>query len=122
VNFFLPAVKLKSIFFWAALVTGFLALLLPQAVPLFVPLALAAGWGALFLFTVLHIRNTRRQEYRCPNCGWIPFALPAWKCKSCHSVWDYFSTEGRCPRCEHQHEEAACVRCRRIARNRQWQA
>lgn len=118
---YLPVVKLMRALFWAALATAVLTLLMPNLVPYPVPLVLAAACVGLFLWAALHIRNTRRHGLRCPWCGWTPFALSAWKCKQCRFVWDSFSSDGVCPRCGHAHEETACVRCRRIARNERWQ-
>jgi hypothetical protein len=117
---YLTLVKLSRGFFWAALVAGFLGLLLPKYVPLWLSLGLAVACGFCVLQAVLHARRTRRHGLRCPNCGWVPFAISAWKCKECRYVWDSFATGGACPRCHHQHQETACVRCRRIFANRQW--
>ncbi len=117
---YLSALKLKRILFPAAVIAVVLALLFPAVVPF--PLAIALGvlWLGLFVYTVLHIRMTRRADYRCPECGWAPFALHAWKCKECRFVWDAFATDGVCPHCDHEHDELACVRCRRISSKRAW--
>jgi hypothetical protein len=117
---YLAAVKLARVLFWAALVAGILGLLLPKIIPLGLALGLAVACGAAFLYTVLHVQRTRRAGLRCPECGWVPFALRAWKCKGCGFVWDSFATGGVCPRCGHAHEEAACVRCRRISPYERW--
>lgn len=117
---YLAAVKLARILFWSALVVGLLGLLLPRLVPLEWAAVLAGACGVLFLYAVLHVQRTRRPGWRCPECGWVPFALAAWKCKACGGVWDTFSTDGVCPRCGHAHEETACVRCRRISPNPRW--
>jgi rubredoxin len=118
---YLVVVKLTRICFWAALATGILALLLPNLVPVPLCLGLAVACSVLFLATVHHVRRTRRYEWRCPQCGWVPFALNAWKCKACGLVWDTFRTLGVCPRCGHRHDDTACLRCRRISPNRQWE-
>jgi hypothetical protein len=117
---YLAAVKLRQIFFWAALAAGFLALLFPQFLPLWVPLGLAVLCGLVFLYTILYVRRTLRYDLRCPACGWVPFDLDAWKCKECGFVWNSFTTDGVCPRCDHRHDETACVRCRRIFPNWKW--
>jgi hypothetical protein len=119
---YLAAVKLRRILFWAALATGLLALAMPEFIPLGLPLGLAVSCGVLFLYATLYVRGNRRPGWRCPECGWVPFALSAWKCKACSFVWDTFSTEGVCPRCGHEHEETACLRCRRISPNGRWEA
>ncbi len=117
---YLLAVKLTRTLFWAALAAGFLGLLLREQIILWLALGLGCGCVVFFLGAVFHVQRTRRRELRCPLCGWVPFALTAWKCKECRFVWDSFSTAGLCPRCGHQHEETACVRCRRISPNGQW--
>jgi rubredoxin len=119
---YLVAVKLRRILLWAAFAAGFLSLLFPKFVPLELPIGLAVSCGLLFFYTILHVRSTKRSDLRCPACGWVPFALNAWKCKECGFVWDTFSTDGVCPRCGHDHEETACVRCRRILPNSQWKS
>src|SRR5262245_7504155 len=119
---YLVAVQLTRTLFWAALAAGFLGLLMPELVPLWLALGLAIACGCRLLFALAHARRTRRHEFRCPECGWVPFALNAWKCKQCGFVWDSFATGGICPRCGHKHEETACVRCRRISANERWEA
>jgi hypothetical protein len=115
-------VKLTRILFWGALAAGLLRLLLPGIIPLELPLGLAVTCGALFVYTALHVRRTRRYGLRCPECGWVPFDLDAWKCRECGLVWDTFDMAGVCPRCNHRHEEAACLRCRRISPFHRWSA
>ena len=117
---YLAAVKLRRNLLWAAFGAGFLALLFSRFVPPELPVGLAIACGLLFIYAILHVRRTKRGDLRCPGCGWVPFALDAWKCKECGFVWDSFQTDGVCPRCDHAHDEAACVRCRRIFPNRQW--
>lgn len=119
---YLTAVKLARILFWAAVAAAILALLIPEVVPVWLPMSLAGALGSLVLYAVLHVRRTRRWGLRCPSCNWVPFGLEAWKCKECGFVWDTFATEGVCPRCEHEHAEAACVRCRQTAPFRRWAA
>jgi len=117
---YLHAVKYNRVLFWAILVAGFLAFLWPAQVPLWLPLGLAGVWLVVFAYVVLYPRQTRRLGWRCPACGWVPFALRAWQCKKCHEVWDSFTTDGACPHCGHQHDETACLRCRQISPNWQW--
>jgi hypothetical protein len=118
---FLYAAKTTPILLWLTLGTAILHLLFPSSIPLLVPLAVAAAWAGLTLFMIFHIVATRRREWRCPHCGWIPFALKVWKCKQCRFVWDSFATGGVCPRCQHAHEETACFRCRQISPILSWQ-
>jgi hypothetical protein len=117
---YLTAIKLARSLFWLALAVGILALLMPKIVPVGVAVGLAAAWGGLFLYGIVHVRLTRRWGLRCPECGWVPFALEVWKCKQCRFVWDTFATEGVCPRCGHRHDEMSCLRCRRISPARRW--
>ena len=112
--------RLRRILFWAALASAVLWLIFPETVSIWVPIILAASWlGALF-YAVFHVRFTRRDGWRCPQCEWVPYAIAAWKCKGCGLRWDTFSTLGLCPRCGHQHEETACPRCRRVSPNTAW--
>ncbi len=117
---YLAAARYARILFWATLVAGFLTFLWPGVVPIWIPLVLGLVCGGLFLYVVMHPRRTYRLGWRCPHCGWVPFAIRAWKCKKCGMVWDSFATDGRCTRCAHQHDETACIRCRRIAPNWRW--
>jgi hypothetical protein len=117
---YIVAVKLTRAFFWGAIVAGILMLLFPQWVPWWIPAGLAIACAGWFSIAAVHIWMTRRREYRCPICGWVPFGLEVWKCKECGFVWDSFSTAGICPRCRHEHEETACVRCRKISKNDAW--
>jgi hypothetical protein len=45
---------------------------------------------------------------RCPKCKWEPDGKPYWRC-SCGTVWDTFSTAGRCPGCHKIWKETQCV-------------
>jgi hypothetical protein len=117
---YFSAVKLTRSLFWTALIAGILALLFPHFIDLWIPVILASACAGCFAFTTYHVATTRRHEYRCPVCRWVPFSLRAWKCKKCKIVWDSFSTAGACPACHHQHEETVCVRCRRTSKNVDW--
>jgi hypothetical protein len=119
---YLTAAKYARILFWAAIVAGFLTFLWPTRVRPWIPISIAGVCGVLYLYVKLYPRRTQRLEWRCPGCGWRPFAIRAWKCKKCGHVWDTFATEGVCPQCGHEHEETACVRCRNIYPNKQWRA
>jgi hypothetical protein len=119
---YLALFKLSRILLWATLAALCLALLMPDIVPLWLPLGMAGAWAALVVYGISHVRQTRRPDWRCPLCGWAPFAIAVWKCKVCGQVWDSFATGGTCPRCGHHHEETACLRCRRISPNWQWRA
>jgi predicted RNA-binding Zn-ribbon protein involved in translation (DUF1610 family) len=117
---YLTIARLSRVLFWGALITGLFGMLAPRVVPLTIPLTLAVACGLMMLGMARYVRRTLRYAYRCPACGWVPFALPAWKCKECGFSWDTFATGGVCPQCGHRHDETACVRCRRISPNRSW--
>jgi hypothetical protein len=58
---------------------------------------------------------------RCPLCAWRPSAADRWCCEwvdtpepyfeGCGTVWNTFSTRGRCPGCSHQWRWTSCFRC-----------
>jgi hypothetical protein len=117
---YLMVIRLTRLFFLAALVAALLGLLWPEVVPPWVPLGVGFCCVSLFLLASLHITRSRRHEFRCPLCGWVPFAVNAWKCGRCNFVWDSFATAGRCPRCGFQRQETPCLRCRRTSPNELW--
>lgn len=45
---------------------------------------------------------------RCPKCKWEPDGKPHWAC-TCGTVWDTFSTAGRCPGCGKIWKDTQCV-------------
>ena len=45
----------------------------------------------------------------CPQCGWLPDGEAYWTCRSCSYDWDVFSTGGRCPRCDFEHQFTECI-------------
>ena len=58
---------------------------------------------------------------RCPLCAWRPDASSRWCCHQsetpeppfpwCGTVWNTFSTRGRCPGCDHQWRWTSCLSC-----------
>jgi hypothetical protein len=58
---------------------------------------------------------------RCPICAWQPDSGSRWSCDwsgapepffhSCGTVWNTFTTGGRCPGCTHQWRWTSCLRC-----------
>ena len=58
---------------------------------------------------------------RCPRCAWRPSVASRWACyclgtpeppfDACGTVWNTFSTGGRCPGCHHQWRWTSCLRC-----------
>jgi hypothetical protein len=67
---------------------------------------------------------------RCPLCGWRPSAASRWSCISvdgpepsfegCGTVWNTFSTRGRCPGCRHQWQWTSCRRCEEWSPHADW--
>jgi DNA-directed RNA polymerase subunit RPC12/RpoP len=67
---------------------------------------------------------------RCPRCGWRPSDESRWACDwpgtpeprfhSCGTVWNTFSTRGRCPECGHQWQWTSCLRCGQWSLHEDW--
>jgi hypothetical protein len=67
---------------------------------------------------------------RCPLCAWRPLPSSVWTCscsgtpepffKSCGTVWNTFSTGGRCPGCSHQWQWTSCLRCSQWSLHEDW--
>jgi hypothetical protein len=67
---------------------------------------------------------------RCPRCAWRPDASSRWRCAwvdtpepyfdSCGTVWNTFSTKGRCPGCHHQWQWTSCLRCSQWSPHSDW--
>jgi hypothetical protein len=57
------------------------------------------------------LRDSGRR-IRCPKCEWEPSKHDRWHCDdACGHVWNTFETSGRCPACQKQWRETACLRC-----------
>jgi hypothetical protein len=67
---------------------------------------------------------------RCPLCGWQPGASSRWCCatggtpepafEACGTIWNTFSTGGRCPGCRHQWQWTSCLECHRPSLHLDW--
>jgi hypothetical protein len=67
---------------------------------------------------------------RCPLCRWRPTAESRWRCvafgtpeppfDACGTVWNTFSTRGRCPGCDHQWRWTTCPRCEEYSLHEDW--
>jgi hypothetical protein len=67
---------------------------------------------------------------RCPRCSWTPGADSQWSCNSagtpeppfhsCGTVWNTFTTKGRCPGCAHQWRWTSCLQCRQWSLHMDW--
>ena len=67
---------------------------------------------------------------RCPLCQWTPTASSVWSCQSfgtpepffggCGTVWNTFSTGGKCPGCSHQWRWTSCLRCQGWSLHKDW--
>ena len=79
---------------------------------------------------VLPEKEIRSNRIRCPLCSWQPKASSRWCCdcvgtpepyfESCGTVWNTFSTRGRCPGCGHQWKWTTCLRCTRPSLHEDW--
>jgi len=67
---------------------------------------------------------------RCPQCGWRPTASSRWHCirsgtpepffNACGTVWNTFTTRGRCPGCRHQWRWTTCLSCHQHSLHEDW--
>ena len=67
---------------------------------------------------------------RCPSCRWQPAPSSVWSCQGgdgpepffegCGTVWNTFSTRGRCPGCDHQWRWTVCLRCAGWSLHEDW--
>ncbi len=67
---------------------------------------------------------------RCPLCSWRPSPSSRWCCycdgtpepffEGCGTVWNTFSTRGRCPGCAHQWHWTSCHRCQEWSLHKDW--
>jgi len=67
---------------------------------------------------------------RCPLCEWQPGKSSRWRCLrttspegffgGCGTVWNTFSTRGRCPGCHYQWRWTKCLRCDGWSRHEDW--
>lgn len=80
--------------------------------------------------------GTRRDEedgftgIRCPQCNWRPSESSRWCCdntgtpeppfQACGTIWNTFSTKGRCPGCSHQWLWTSCLRCQEASLHEAW--
>jgi hypothetical protein len=70
------------------------------------------------------------QGIRCPQCHWRPAPSSRWCCdcvgtpepffEGCGTVWNTFSTRGRCPGCSHQWGWTSCLQCHQASRHADW--
>jgi hypothetical protein len=70
------------------------------------------------------------ERIRCPHCGWQPAASSVWSCEGsdggqpgfggCGTVWNTFTTRGRCPGCSHRWRWTVCLRCGGWALHEDW--
>ena len=68
---------------------------------------------------------------RCPLCRWRPTKSDRWACHwsrktpepsfvACGTVWNTFSTRGRCPGCGHQWQWTSCHQCHEWSLHEDW--
>jgi hypothetical protein len=61
------------------------------------------------------------ERIRCPLCDWRPSPSSVWCCAAegtpeppfdwCGTQWNTFTTQGRCPGCQHRWRWTSCLRC-----------
>jgi hypothetical protein len=74
--------------------------------------------------------NESQVRIRRPLCEWQPRISSRWRCLrtpspegffgGCGTVWNTFSTRGRCPGCQHQWRWTHCLRCHRWSSHEDW--
>ena len=47
-------------------------------------------------------------KIECPKCAWEPDGGSYWQC-TCGHVWNTFATAARCPKCNKQWKNTACI-------------
>ena len=67
---------------------------------------------------------------RCPKCQWRPSGSNLWRCDckgtpepvfdACGTIWNTFSTRGRCPGCQHQWLWTGCLHCQEASLHEAW--
>jgi hypothetical protein len=70
------------------------------------------------------------ERIRCPHCAWQPSPSSTWACdgrdgeapgfSGCGTIWNTFTTRGRCPGCSHQWRWTSCLRCGGWALHEDW--
>jgi DNA-directed RNA polymerase subunit RPC12/RpoP len=69
-------------------------------------------------------------KIRCPRCEWQPRPSDRWCCidvehpeyfhAGCGTMWNTFSTHGRCPGCSHQWRWTSCFVCDTWSPHEDW--
>ena len=77
-----------------------------------------------------HDQEDRFTGIRCPRCSWRPSESSRWCCdhkgtpepvfRACGTIWNTFSTRGRCPGCSHQWLWTSCLRCHEASLHDAW--
>ena len=72
----------------------------------------------------------RSIRIRCPLCEWTPTAATLWACESygtpepyfggCGTLWNTFTTHGKCPGCAHQWVWTSCPQCHEWSLHDDW--
>lgn len=65
------------------------------------------------------MRSPDGRLIRCPACQWNPPDSVRWLCQ-CGHQWNTFWTSGRCPACQFQWAETACLRCGKMSPHTDW--
>lgn len=74
--------------------------------------------------------NEGFDRIRCPLCDWRPTPASTWCCfgegtpeppfEWCGTIWNTFTTHGRCPGCRHQWQWTSCLRCGGFSLHDDW--
>ena len=74
--------------------------------------------------------DERSSRIRCPLCQWQPSPSSVWACESygtpepyfggCGTMWNTFSTGGKCPGCKHQWQWTSCPNCGEWSLHEDW--
>lgn len=66
--------------------------------------------------------SEQRPDVACPGCGYVPGPFDRWVCApdGCGSLWDTFTTGGRCPECGAQFAWTVCPACGKTYSHRAW--
>ena len=91
---------------------------------------LELGWPrfgfVMFVRGTKGVTNVRLRDedrrIRCPKCAWEPAKEDRWSCGpgGCGHVWNTFDTAGRCPACDRDWNETACLRCGAWSPHEDW--
>jgi hypothetical protein len=92
-------------------------------------LKLDPAWERTIVEALGPVGDEASNRIRCPICRWQPVPSSMWSClgadgpepfQGCGTVWNTFSTRGRCPGCHHQWHWTSCLRCEGWSLHEDW--